>query len=104
VTDPRYRWALEPKYNETHPFRNGVARVHVGGRLRQDAVHAPPVWEGGEWQLIDRKGTVLKRSKAWLEYEDAKGKPNARNRWCLETSPSGRRPIRENPQRIQRRP
>ena len=74
------RWVLEPNYNETHPFCNGVARVHVGGRLRQHAVHAPPVWEGGEWQLIDRKGTVLKRSKEWLEYEDAKGKPNARNR------------------------
>ena len=63
------QYVLKPQFNETHPFRNGVARVHVGGTLREYDVHSPPIWEGGEWQLIDAKGHVLKRSKEWVEYE-----------------------------------
>jgi hypothetical protein len=54
-------------YNEAHPFANGVAKVHVGGTLRFLSFHQPPIWEGGEWQLIDRKGNVLKRSEEWIQ-------------------------------------
>jgi hypothetical protein len=67
--DKTGKFVLEPTFNEAHPFRSGVARVHVGGALRFDEVHSPPQWEGGEWQLIDRNGRVLKRSKEWVEYE-----------------------------------
>ena len=66
---------LEPIYNEVHPFRNGIARVHVGGKLREYAIHAPPVWEGGEWQLINRKGEVLKRNNEWVNYPEAVNRP-----------------------------
>ena len=71
--DQTGKYVLEPTYNEVHPFHNGVARVHVGGTLREYAVHAPPVWEGGEWQLINREGEVLKRDSEWVDYpEDVK--------------------------------
>ena len=56
--------------NEAHPFCNGVARVHVGGTLREVAIHAPPVWEGREWQLINRKGEELKRNRKWMDYAE----------------------------------
>lgn len=69
------KYVLEPKYNEVHPFSRGVARVHVGGKLREYAVHAPPVWEGGEWQLINRKGEVLKRDSEWVNYPEAVNSP-----------------------------
>jgi hypothetical protein len=52
---------VPPVYNEVHPFSNGVARVHVGGTLKEHAVHAPPVWEGGEWKRINRQGHVIER-------------------------------------------
>ena len=68
-------YVLEPTYNEVHPFHKGVARVHVGGKLREYAVHAPPVWEGGEWQLINRKGEILKRNSEWVDYPDAENSP-----------------------------
>jgi hypothetical protein len=69
------KYVLEPTYNEVHPFHNGVARVHVGGTLREYAVHAPPVWEGGEWQLINRKGEILKRNSEWVDYPEAVKNP-----------------------------
>jgi hypothetical protein len=69
------KYVLEPKYNEVHPFRRGVARVHVGGKLREYAVHAPPVWEGGEWKLINRKGEVLKRDSEWVNYPEVVNSP-----------------------------
>ncbi len=75
--DKTGKYVLEPKYNETHPFCNGVARVHVGGTLHEYDVHSPAGWEGGEWQLIDRKGNILKRNKEWVEYKDAANKPDA---------------------------
>jgi hypothetical protein len=68
--DKSGNYVIEPRFNEAHPFRNGVARVHVGGTL-QTPCDAVPGWEGGEWQLIDRRGRVVKRSDEWLKYEDA---------------------------------
>lgn len=72
--DKNGQWVLKPEFNETHEFRNGVARVHVGGTLRRVEFHAPLVWQGGEWRLIDRKGNVLKRSAEWVEYRDSADK------------------------------
>ena len=72
--DKTGQFVLKPEFNETHEFRNGVARVHVGGTLRQFEFHSPPVWNGGEWRLIDRKGNVLKRSPKWVEYGDSTDK------------------------------
>ncbi len=68
-------YVLEPTFNEVHTFHKGVARVHVGGKLHEYAVHAPPVWEGGEWQLINRKGEVLKRNSEWVDYPEAVNSP-----------------------------
>lgn len=76
--DKTGKYVLEPKYNEVHPFRNGVARVHVGGKLREYAIHAPPVWEGGEWQLINRQGKILKRSSEWVDYPEAVNNPTSK--------------------------
>jgi hypothetical protein len=73
--DKTGKYVLEPKYNEVHPFRSGVARVHVGGKLREVAIHAPPVWEGGEWQLINRTGEILKRNNEWVDYPEAVNSP-----------------------------
>jgi hypothetical protein len=70
--DQTGNYVLQPTYNEVHPFCNGVARVHVGGKLREYAIHAPPVWEGGEWQLINRKGEVLKRNSEWVDYPEVR--------------------------------
>jgi hypothetical protein len=65
--DKSGQYMIEPQFNEAHPFQNGVARVHVGGKLLE-YFDAPPGWEGGQWQLIDRTGKVLKQSQEWLEY------------------------------------
>jgi len=73
--DKTGKYVLEPAYNEIYAFHKGVARVHVGGKLREYAVHAPPVWEGGEWQLINRKGEVLKRNSEWVDYPADMNKP-----------------------------
>jgi WG containing repeat len=68
--DKSGKYVIVPQFNEAHPFRNGVARVHVGGNLLTPN-DMRPFWIGGEWQLVDRLGKVLKRSQKWLEYEDA---------------------------------
>ena len=68
--DKSGKYVIEPQFNEAHLFQNGVARVHVGGTL-QTPMDIPSYWDGGEWQLIDRTGKVLKQSKKWLEYKDA---------------------------------
>ena len=68
--DKSGKYAIQPQYNEAHSFRSGVARVHVGGTLLKPT-DIVPFWDGGEWQLVDRQGKVLKRSQKWLEYEDA---------------------------------
>jgi hypothetical protein len=73
--DKAGKYVLEPAYNEVCAFHKGVARVHVGGKLREYAVHAPPVWEGGEWQLINRKGEVLKRDSEWVDYPEVVNSP-----------------------------
>jgi hypothetical protein len=75
--DKSGKYAIEPQFNEAHPFQNGIARVHVGGTL-QNAPDLSPSWDGGEWELINRQGKVLKRSQSWLEYpakDAAKAKP-----------------------------
>jgi hypothetical protein len=73
--DKSGNFVLEPRFNEAHPFHNGVARVHVGGYQPRCCDITPP-WRGGEWELVDRLGKVLKRSQKWLEYDDAvKAKP-----------------------------
>jgi hypothetical protein len=64
------KYVIEPRFNESHCFLNGVARAHVGGKMMV-ATDIPSWWEGGEWQLIDKQGNVLKRSDRWLRYEDA---------------------------------
>ena len=71
-------YVLEPTYNEVHAFHKGVARVHVGGKLREYAVHAPPAWEGGEWQLINRNGEILKRNSEWVDYPEAANSPESK--------------------------
>jgi hypothetical protein len=45
--DKTGKYCIEPLFNEAHPFREGVARVHIGvtPHLVDDA---PPFWEGGE--------------------------------------------------------
>ena len=48
-------------FNEARTFRGGVAKVHIGGTL-QVRDDAPPVWEGGEWWLIDNRGKKLMRT------------------------------------------
>ena len=73
--DKTGRFVLKPQFNETDEFRNGVARVHTGGKLEMITTHQPPQGKGGEWQLSDRKGQVLKRSAESLEYEDAPKPP-----------------------------
>ena len=73
--DKTGQYIIKPQFNDTYPFRGGVARVHVGGTLTIYEIHSPPIWEGGEWLLIDRKGIVLKRSKEWVKYENDPNKP-----------------------------
>ncbi len=73
--DKTGQYVLRPQYNEAHSFRHSVARVHVGGTLQQYEFHSPPAWDGGEWQLIDRQGEVLKRSPEWVTYDDAPQQP-----------------------------
>jgi len=56
------KYRIEPQFNEVRSFRGGAAAVHLGGELRDDVVHAPPHWVGGEWWLIDSTGKKLKRT------------------------------------------
>jgi peptidoglycan-N-acetylglucosamine deacetylase len=73
--DKSGRYVIEPVFNEAHEFRKGIARVHTGGKLKFISPHLPLAWDGGEWQLITKEGTVLKRSAEWLEYGEAVGVP-----------------------------
>lgn len=57
--DRQGKLAVKAMYNEVTDFSNGVARVHQGGVLTEQGDHLPPSWEGGEWRLIDVKGTTL---------------------------------------------
>ncbi|HLW64726.1 MAG TPA: WG repeat-containing protein [Gemmataceae bacterium] len=51
---------IEAKFNETRDFRNGLAIVHIGGE-REMARHVGPIWQSGEWWLIDREGRKLQK-------------------------------------------
>ncbi len=68
--DKTGKCVIEPRFNEAHEFRNGVARAHSGGELRQFFFHSPPIWDGGEWLLIDKTGKVLKRTEEMPDYPD----------------------------------
>jgi hypothetical protein len=76
--DKSGEYVLRPGFNEAHNFRNGLATVHVGGALRENEQHSPSTWQGGEWELIDRRGNVLERSKERIESEEPPN-PNTRD-------------------------
>ena len=63
--DKTAKFVIEPKFNDANPFQKGRAQVHLGGALRicTDGIS---YWEGGEWQVIDRLGTVLQRDTRQL--------------------------------------
>jgi len=69
--DKSGNYVLKPQFNQADHFRNGIARVHIGGTWVEvwDWV-GPPIYAGGEWQLIDAKGNVLRRREEWIPYED----------------------------------
>ncbi|MHC4201229.1 MAG: WG repeat-containing protein [Planctomycetota bacterium] len=48
--------AIEPRFNETLSFRGALAWVHVGGTPARSVFDKRPVWDGGEWHYVNRKG------------------------------------------------
>lgn len=60
--DKAGQYVIKPQFNEARHFEKGLAKVHVGGTLHV-VDDAPPFWEGGEWQVINKKGKILKQSK-----------------------------------------
>jgi hypothetical protein len=67
--DNNGKYMIDPQYNEANSFKNGVAIVHVGGQYHK-VYDAPPFWEGGEWQLIDCAGKILKKCKTIEEIKE----------------------------------
>jgi hypothetical protein len=59
--DKSGKYRIEAQFNETNQFNGGVAKVHVGGKIAHPS-HVPPMWDGGDYWLIDMNGRNLKKS------------------------------------------
>lgn len=59
--------AIPAQYSEADPFVNGVAVALRGARkTRRDTTDEHPIWEGGEWLLIDKSNQVLAKLEGHL--------------------------------------
>jgi WG containing repeat len=45
-------------WNDAEDFRDGLARVHIGGTL-MERLHDPWWWKGGKWCYVDRTGRIV---------------------------------------------
>jgi hypothetical protein len=74
--DSSGRFVIEPTFVSAESFRNGIARVYRGGHRIGTRDLTPRSWwrdfAGGEWQVIDRTGRILRSQKDFFEFADEK--------------------------------
>jgi DNA-binding transcriptional regulator/RsmH inhibitor MraZ len=63
VTIPKEGVPKSEPFNDAEGFRDGLARVHVGGRW-QTMPDAGVYWKGGTWFYINKKGEIVRRVRA----------------------------------------